>query len=133
MRTLTGVSCLGVWLLLGGAGSRAQDVKILTNHLGYDAAGAKHAVIVGGAGDKVGECALKEAGSSKPVLTTPAKAVGPVKNWRDWNFWTVDFDAVSEEGRYVLECPANGGMLRSQPFEVRRLLLERKTLSDVIY
>jgi hypothetical protein len=133
MRTLTGVSCLGVWLLLGGAGSRAQDVKILTNHLGYDAAGAKHAVIVGGAGDKVGDCALKEAGSSKPVLTMPAKAVGPVKNWRDWNFWTVDFDAVSEEGRYVLECPANGGMLRSQPFEVRRLLLERKTLSDVIY
>ncbi len=113
--------------------SFAGEAKVLTNHLGYEAAGPKHAVILGKAGDSFSACALKNYADDKTVLSVAPRAVGPVQKWRDWNFWTLDFDSFTTEGEYYLDCSAKQGTLRSYPFHIQKLLLERNTLSDVIY
>ena len=112
---------------------RADEAKILTNHVGYDATGPKHAVILGSAGDQFTACALQDARDHHTALTIPAQHAGPVKRWRDWEFWTVDFDSFSTEGAYYLVCNSGDHSVHSFPFVIQRLLLERNTLSDAIY
>ena len=121
------------WLLIFPVRSLASDAKVLTNHLGYEAAGPKHAVILGKATDSFSACALKDEATDQQVLSVPAKAAGPVEKWRDWYFWTLDFDSFSTEGQYYLECASEAGSVRSFPFLVQRNLLQRNTMQDVIY
>lgn len=111
----------------------ASEVKILTNHIGYEPSGPKHAVVVGKTGDNISGCALKDDSTDQQVLSIPAKAAGPVLKWRDWYFWTLDFDSFSTEGKYRLACKSNSGEVQSFPFVIQRDLLERNTMSDVIY
>ena len=113
--------------------ARADEAKILTNHVGYDASGPKHAVILGTAGDDFTGCVLRDAHSQDAVLSIPAKHTGPVKKWREWDFWTIDFDSFSTEGTYHLVCTSGDHAIQSHPFVIQRLLLERNTLSDAIY
>jgi hypothetical protein len=107
--------------------------RILTNHIGYEPNGPKHAVILGRASDKVADCVLKEDATGKSVLSIRPAVAGPIQKWRDWYFWTLDFDSFSTEGKYYLECKVDSETLRSFPFVVQRDLLERNTVSDVIY
>jgi len=126
---------LGLMLCVVPGFCFAGEPKILTNHLGYDVAGPKHAVILGGAEDKISVCALKSDADGRQVLEVPVKAAGPVKKWRNWYFWTTDFDGFDREGKYYLECTKAAGpaTVRSFPFVIQRDLLERNTMSDVIY
>jgi hypothetical protein len=112
---------------------QANPPVLLTNHLGYDLAGAKHAVVRGAAGDAISACEVRRADSDATVQPAEVRAVGPVDHWRDWFFWAVDFDSLDREGTYTLACDSNHGSLRSFPFAVQADLLERNTLSDVLY
>jgi hypothetical protein len=111
----------------------AGVAKLLTNHVGYETSGPKHAVLLGEAGDTVSACVLKDEANDRVVLTIVPKATGAVHKWRDWHFWTLDFDSFATEGKYYLECMTNAGNIRSFPFLVQSDLLERNTVSDVIY
>jgi hypothetical protein len=113
--------------------SRADDAKILTNQVGYDANGPKHAVILASSRDQFTTCALNDAADHHKVLDIPAQHAGPVKKWRDWDFWTLDFDSFVTEGTYYLTCSSGDHSMQSGPFRVQRLLLERNTLSDAVY
>ncbi|HEV2117261.1 MAG TPA: glycoside hydrolase family 9 protein, partial [Terriglobales bacterium] len=115
------------------AEAQAGELKILTNHVGYEATGPKHAVILGLPGSTVSSCALKDNADGHTVFSADAHPAGSVDKWRDWNFWTFDFDPVSTEGKYRLECATNRGAIHSYPFKIQQDLLERSTLSDVIY
>jgi hypothetical protein len=133
MRLLTKVAFFAAALLLVTAVMRADEPKVLTNHVGYETSGPKHAVILGSANDNFTTCTLKDARDGRTVLTVPAQHSGPVKKWRDWHFWTVDFDSFSTEGTFYLLCTSGDSSAHSYPFAIRRLLLEQSTLSDVIY
>jgi hypothetical protein len=109
------------------------ELKVLTNHLGYETNGPKHAVLLGKSTDNVSACALKNNAGDQTVLQIVPKSNGPVQKWRDWYFWTLDFDSFTTDGKYYIECSANGGNVRSFPFQVQTDLLERHTVSDVIY
>jgi glycosyl hydrolase family 9/cellulase-like Ig domain-containing protein len=113
--------------------SFAGELKVLTNHLGYETNGPKHAVILGKSTDHVSACALRNETGDQTVLEINPKASGPVQRWRDWYFWTLDFDSFTTEGKYYIECSTNGATVRSFPFQVQTDLLERHTVSDVIY
>ena len=133
MRSFITVSSLAACFLLFSTNGHASEFRVLTNHLGYDPTGPKHAVVLGKAGISISSCALKDYSHDQTVLTVPTQAAGPVKKWRDWYFWTVDFDSFTTEGEYYLDCGSNQGAIRSFPFHVQHLILERNTLSDVIY
>ncbi|ABF39431.1 beta-glucosidase family 9 [Candidatus Koribacter versatilis Ellin345] len=122
-----------VLLLLCASAFCANDLKVLTDHVGYETTGAKHAVVLGKAGDRVSECSIKNSTDDRVVAPIKAVAVGPVKKWRDWYFWTLDFDSLTQEGHYYIECASSRGAVRSFPFAVQANLLEQGTLSDVLY
>jgi len=133
MKLTREVVFLGAATLLATAAVRADEPKVLTNHVGYETSGPKRAVVLGSASDNFTTCELKDNRDSRTLLTVPAQRTGPVKKWREWHFWTVDFDSFSTEGTFYLLCSSGDTSVRSFPFAIRRLLLEQSTLSDVIY
>ena len=68
-----------------------QNIKVLVNHLGYEQDAPKRAVILGHAGDDVTKFKVIDCSTGKNVLSGPAVKVGPVDQWKDWYFWTADF------------------------------------------
>jgi len=111
----------------------AGDTKILINHIGYDPGAMKQAVIQGGPGGVWSAFKVIEAGTGKVALAGTVVSVGPVRKWKDWHFWTVDFSALTQEGTYLIECPSPRETVRSFPFFIQKNVLERSALSDVIY
>ena len=111
----------------------AQGAKILTNHVGYEVSGSKHAVILGHQGDAFDKFKVLELATGKEILSGIPKSIGPVQKWKDWRFWMVDFSAVRQEGTYVIECSSPKGTFHSHPISVRKNVLERNTISDVVY
>jgi len=65
--------CFSLLILLSVA-LHAAETKVLTNHLGYDPAGPKHAVVLGKESDSVSACALKNYAGDQTALTIPARA-----------------------------------------------------------
>lgn len=122
----------GLGLLAAGTGL-AQGAKVLVNHIGYDAAGPKQAVIQGRAGDAFSGFKVLDGASGREALSGALVEVGPVRKWKDWHFWTADFSDVRREGIYIIECSSPQGTVRSEPFLVQNNVLEQATLSDVIY
>jgi hypothetical protein len=118
---------------VAASAATAPPPVILTNHLGYDVAGPKSAVVQGHAGDVVRACALVDEATGKRTDTAAPKAVGAVDKWRDWTYWTVDFTSADREGEFRLVCTTGKGEIRSFPFLVQKDILERHTLSDVLY
>jgi GH18 family chitinase len=113
--------------------ARAAPPVVLTNHLGYDLAAPKKAVIQGRKGDAVRSCVLESVdGGSRAPAATP-RLIGAVERWRDWVYWTVEFSEARREGEFRLVCSTSAGEARSHPFRIERDLLERRTLSSVVY
>src|SRR5579872_389288 len=134
MRRLSFVAFALVTILMTSRGfAQPGNLKVLTNHLGYESSGPKHAVILGSAADKVSGCEVDEYPAGRRVLSVTPQAAGPVKKWRDWYFWTLDFDGLTSEGQYSIECKSSEGEIQSFPFLIQRDLLERYTMSDVLY
>ena len=119
--------------LLAAQTGLGQSVKVLVNHIGYELNAPKRAVILGRASDDVTEFKVIDYSTGKNVLSGSAVKAGPVDHWKDWCFWTADFSPVRAEGTYLLECATSHGTARSFPFQIQRGLLEKNTLSGVIY
>ena len=120
--------------------SAAPAARILTNQVGYELGGAKRAVVQGHAGDAFASFTVKAFPGGQVVLTGTPVHDGPVVQWKDWDFWTINWSAVDKEGAYVIECAAKSGAgsgspatVRSHPILVQKNALTRATLSDVIY
>ena len=111
----------------------ADPAKILTNQVGYEASGPKHAVIQASPADKFASCELINTTDGRPVLTLTPQHVGAVAKWHTGDYWTIDFDSFITEGTYYLACNSGDHSIHSYPFQIQRLLLERNTLSDAIY
>jgi hypothetical protein len=110
-----------------------QGIKVLTNHLGYEQNAPKRAVILGHAGDVVTVFHVVDFATGKTVLVGSTCNVGRIAQWKDWVFWTADFTPLGTDGTYVLECITSQGKVDSFPFLVQHDLLEKNTLSSVIY
>ena len=119
--------------LLAARAGLGENIKVLVNHLGCERDGPKRAVILGRASDEVTEFKVIDDSTGRSVYSGPAIKAGPVDQWKDWFFWTGDFSSVRAEGTYVVECATSRGRARSFPFQIQRGLLEKNTLSSVIY
>jgi hypothetical protein len=127
------LGALALMLLIASPQAFSQSIKILTNHLGYEASGPKHAVVQGRQTDQVTAFRVINADTQQEVFTGSTVKTGAVPKWKDWYFWTIDFDGVTKEGSYYLECTTGSGVVRSFPFLIQKDLLERNTLSNVVY
>lgn len=119
--------------VLISANAWSQKIKVLTNHLGYEINGPKHAVVEGYAQDEVTTFSVRDYHTDEQVFSGKCIKTGVVNKWKDWHFWTIDFDEVSKEGTYYIECTTGKGIVRSFPFYIQKDLLERNTISAVVY
>jgi len=110
-----------------------QTIQILTNHLGYDPSGPKKAVVQAFQEDKVDSYSIRLWDDGKLITSGEPEKVGPVDQWKKWIYWTIDFTSINQEGKYYIECPTNKGLVRSFPFMIQQNILERHTISDVIF
>src|ERR1700722_10856587 len=120
-------------LLVFSPRSLAQDIKILINHIGYEPDAPKRAVILGHQADTVTSIRIVDEQTGKEIASVPAVKIGAVDHWKDWYFWSADFSQLRDQGTYFVECDAGHSTVRSFPFLVQHDLLERNTLSNVIY
>lgn len=111
----------------------AGPPQILTNQLGYDPLAPKRAVIRGAEGDRITAFEVRTYPDGAAVFQGEARYAGPVDKWKNWRFWTIDFSKVATEGTYVIEAKAGDRTVRSFPFRIQRNILERFTLSDVLF
>lgn len=131
-------SCLVGWASLAMScgrqqGHRLQDVKVLTNQVGYDSVSPKQAVISAHRKMDIDAFSLVDALNDSVVYQGKVLYKGPVDKWKDWQFWSLDFSTFRRPGRYYLKVAAGGGYALSHPFTISTDVLERNTLSDVVY
>jgi Glycosyl hydrolase family 9/Cellulase N-terminal ig-like domain len=110
------------------AQTRSAETKILVDQVGYETASTKQALILAGPEDRLNEFSLIDAATGKAVLTAELKPAGKINAW-DGTYLTADFSSVRAKGHYVLKV----GEASSCAFAIEDDLLERETLSNVVY
>lgn len=114
-------------------------MKILVNHLGYDARGPKSAVVQiegsdGGAGlSASAACGLIDSLTGAELFAGQADAPERVLRWKDWRFARFDFSGFDRPGSYLIRTVAPGGTAESAPFEIAERLVPRRTLSNILH
>jgi hypothetical protein len=122
------VTCL---LLIACTSLRAQ--RILTNQVGYEATLPKRAIVMADEKLDITSFDLVDTRTGQSVYKGASIYKGPVSKWKKFQFWTLDFSNHQTEGNYRLDIALPGKTISSYPFIIGRNVLEKATLSDIIY
>jgi len=106
---------------------------VLVDHVGYELRAPKQAVLVGSAQDSPQQFSLVDVDTGKTVWSGKTAVAGEVKSWDGRVFWTADFSAWQTAGHYSIEVRTQDAEVSSCAFEINDDLLERNTLSNVIF
>ena len=112
------------------------QVRVLVDHVGYEASAPKRALVEvegGGSTATPSRFTLVDVKTGKSVLDGPLTSDGEVERWGGRRFWTADFSAWTKPGDYVLSIVTSEGPASSCEFEINENVLERDTLSNVVY
>jgi glycosyl hydrolase family 9/cellulase-like Ig domain-containing protein len=109
------------------------QTRVLVDHVGYETASVKQAIIVGTPQDHPRQFLLVDHATGKTVMTANLASGGGVDHWGGGVFWTADFSAWQKTGRYEIRTETAAGSVTSCAFAIEDNLLERETLSNVVY
>ena len=122
------VCCLGPF-----TATCIAQLHVLVDHVGYETHASKQAIIVGAESDHPRQFSLLDAVTGKSLLTGMLVSNDHVDAWGDRIFWTADFSSWQKDGHYVIQVRSSAGDIISCPFEIEDDVLERSTLSNVVY
>lgn len=112
------------------------QMNIVVDQVGYETTAPKQALVVAdGTHDRQDPpetFTVTDADTGKVVLNGPFKAVGQVDQWGR-TFWLADFSSVQTSGHYKIAAITKSGTVRSCTFSISRDVLERNTLSNVVF
>jgi hypothetical protein len=112
------------------------QIHIVVDQVGYETTASKQALVVSdNAHDSLNapqSFTLSDAETGKVVLTGPVKAAGQVDQWGR-SFWLVDFSSWQKPGYYKISATTKIGPITSCAFSINEDVLERNTLSNVIF
>src|SRR3569833_2874983 len=111
----------------------AQQVKVITTHVGYEDNRAKHAIIEASHKLSIPTFSLINTAVGIVVYSGKPAFSGGVDRWKNWQFWTIDFSGFTTDGTYQLRIALPGGAVSSYPFVIGKNVLEQATLSNVTY
>lgn len=112
---------------------QAQTVKILVNHIGYEVARPKNAIILAPGKEAINMFDLIDMQTGQSVFTGKPVYRGVVDHWKNRQFWTLDFSGFLRPGNYKLMIHPGGKVISSYPFSIGDNILEKATLSDIAY
>jgi hypothetical protein len=122
------VCCSGIFVPAGLA-----QVRVLVDQVGYETHAPKLALVQGTEQDHPQGFSLVDAETGKTVLTGSLTPAGQVDHWGGRVFWTADFSTWQKPGHYELRTRSGSEEAGSCAFEINDNLLERSTLSNVIF
>ena len=111
----------------------AQNIKVVTNHVGYECNKAKKAIIVADSRLAFKSFNLVDADKNKTVFTGKIIYSGTVNKWKNFEFWTLNFSSFTRPGTYKIQVISPKGVISSYPFVIGENVLEKATVSDVVY
>ncbi|HEY9110181.1 MAG TPA: glycoside hydrolase family 9 protein [Rhodanobacteraceae bacterium] len=109
-----------------------QRPLVLVDQVGYDTVAPKRAIVQGSGDDRFTTFRIVDVQTGKTVLQGTPQPAGRVDHWNDWHYWTIDFSSLKTPGTYRVNVGGNADVF-SFPFRVADDVLERYTLSNVIY
>lgn len=105
-------------------------MQLLTNQIGYETSGTKHAVLcISEALAESSKAELVRVDSDEVVASFDVGQPTQVARWHQGLFCEIDFSEFAVEGRYVLRV----NELQSSPFDIREGVLMNTTFSDVLH
>ena len=130
-RTLT--KCLPVCLACVIVPScLGQQPRLLVDQVGYETGSPKQALIMGVPQDQPQQFSLVDTATGKIVFTGELRPVGTVHAWNG-TYWIADFSSWKQPGHYLLRTNNGASEASSSSFDIGDHLLERNTLSNVLY
>ncbi len=115
-----------------GQASAPRRPLVLVDQVGYETRAPKRALVQGSGSDRFTAFKVVDERTGETVLRGVPQLAGQVDHWHDWRYWTIDFSAVDTPGRYRVHVGGNVDAF-SFPFRIADRVLERYTLSNVIY
>lgn len=130
-RTLKPLTFFLFWGL--AASPSFSQARILVDQVGYETAAPKVALIESATDEDPGSVALVDTTTGKAVLEAKSEPAGTVDHWGPWHFWKADFSSWRTPGEYRLRVVGRDFAISSCAFEIGDSLLERRTLSNLLY
>jgi hypothetical protein len=122
-----------VWLAMVCAQSDFSQVRVLADQVGYETTAVKQAIVAGAAQDGPEKFELVDTDTAKTAYEGDLKPAGQVFDWKGRTFWIADFSGWRQPGHYAIHVHTESGEAQSCPFEIQDDILERDTLSNVIF
>lgn len=120
-------------LALAAAAQGACATDVLVDQVGYDTHAVKQALVQTADGDHPKGFEVIDTATGKTVLHGTLKPAGTVAHWKTGHYYLADFSALASPGQYRVTTRVDGKPVQSFAFEVQSNVLERHTLSNVIY
>jgi hypothetical protein len=109
------------------------QVQVLVDHVGYETKSVKQALIVGTEQDHPQKFSLVNAATGIAVTSGDLTPNGQVNAWGGRVFWMADFSSWQKIGHYAIQVQSARGNVQSCGFDIDDNLLERNTLSNVVF
>ena len=109
------------------------QLRVLVDHVGYETNATKQALIEGAEQDHPQTFSLVDTTNGQAVFSGKLAAASEVHAWEGRVFWIADFSSWRKPGHYILKTQTDKGEAASCDFEINDDVLERDTLSNVIY
>jgi hypothetical protein len=110
----------------------AAEPKVLVDQVGYDTDAVKQAIVAGATSPSSRTFRVVNADTGKVALQGTLSKAGKVGHWGE-DFAVADFSGVRTPGHYYVALTQDGHDVHSWTFDVQDNVLERHTLSNVIY
>ena len=127
------ICLLAICVLALMPGICTAQVRVLVDHVGYETSSSKRAILVGTKQDHLQTFSLVDHDTGKVAMEGSLVLNGEVYAWGDRVFWTADFSSWKKQGLYEIRAQSPAGETRSLPFAIEDNLLERNTLSNVVF
>ncbi|MBB6146992.1 hypothetical protein HNQ77_004977 [Silvibacterium bohemicum] len=108
------------------------EVHVLVDQVGYETHAPKEALVLGSKADHPDTFSLVDSATGQTIFTGKLKPAGSVNNWGG-TYWIADFSQWQKPGHYALTTPSGAGNATSCAFAIEDDVLERETLSNVLY
>jgi hypothetical protein len=109
------------------------QMRVLVNQVGYEVQESKQAIVSRSPQDSPGEFSMVASEAGKIVLKGSLRPYGQVDAWGETVFWIADFSSWKTPGQYILRVSSREGETSSCPFAIDENILERNTLSNIVY
>lgn len=111
----------------------ASDLKVLIDQVGYDTHAPKQAIVASPVGASPQHFRVINADTGKPAWQGELSPAAQVAAWGQNGYAVADFSGLKTPGHYYVELAEGDRDTRSDTFAVQDNVLERNTLSNVIY